>query len=87
MGRKDKISRILETERIGLTRIEIVNNKTIIVEGCYGISEFGEEMIKVNMPKGTLTILGNNLEICLMEERGVTASGKILSLEFEGGAE
>lgn len=85
MGKKEKISRLFETTQIGETRIEIINDKRISIEGCYGIQEYTQENIKINMPKGTLLIIGIDLEICLMQERGITVEGKIFSLEFEGG--
>lgn len=86
MGNKERITRLFEATLIGETRIEIISNKRISVEGCYGIQEYTQEVIKINMPKGTLLIMGTDLEICLMQERGITVEGKIISLEFEGGA-
>lgn len=86
MSKKERISRLFEASQIGETRIEIIGDKRIFIEGCYGIHEYTQESIKINMPKGTLLIMGANLEICLMQERGITVEGKIISLEFEGGA-
>lgn len=87
MGRGDRISRMFEATQIGETRIEIISDKRITVEGCYGIQEYTEESVKINMPRGTLFIMGVGLEIILMQERGITIEGKLSSLEFEGGAE
>ena len=81
-----KISKLLETNQIGGTRIEIFDNKRIIVEGCYGIHEYSNDYVKINLPKGTLTIFGNELQLSLMKERDITLDGNILSIEFEGGA-
>ncbi len=86
MSKKERISRLFEASQIGDTRIEIIGDKRIFIEGCYGIHEYTQESIKINMPKGTLLIMGANLEICFMQERGITVEGKIISLEFEGGA-
>lgn len=86
MGKKERFNRLFETTQIGDTRIEIIGSKRIAVEGCYGIQEYSPESVKVNMPKGTLMILGTELEICLMMERGITVEGKISAIEFEGGA-
>lgn len=86
MGKKERISRLFEASQIGDSRIEIISDKRIFIEGCYGINEYTSECIKINMPKGSILIIGTDLEICLMKERGITIEGKILSLEFEGGA-
>ena len=86
MGKKERISRLFEASQIGDSRIEIISDKRIFIEGCYGIHEYTRECIKINMPKGSILIMGIELEICLMQERGITVEGKIISLEFEGGA-
>lgn len=84
MDKIKRISRLLETSQIGPTRIEIIGNNRINIEGCYGIQEYNDEIIKVNMPKGFLMIIGFGLEICVMQERSITVEGIIKSLEFEG---
>lgn len=86
MGKRERFIRLFEASQIGGTRIEIINDRRISVEGCYGVQEYTQEIIKINMPKGTLLIMGMDMEICLMQTRGITIEGKINSVEFEGGA-
>lgn len=84
MDKIKRLSRLLEASQIGPTRIEIIGNSKIIIEGCYGILEYSDEFIKVNMPKGFLQITGLKLEICVMQERSITVEGIIAAIEFEG---
>lgn len=86
MDKIRKISKLMETGQIGSTRIEIIDNKRIVIEGCYGIQEYAAEYIKINLPKGTLTVFGSELQLSLMKEKDITIDGKISSIEFEGGA-
>lgn len=86
MDKISKISKILETGQIGSTRIEMIDNKRMVIEGCYGINEYAAEYIKINLPKGTLTVFGIDLQLSLMREKNITLEGKISSIEFEGGA-
>ena len=67
------------------THIEMFSNKKIIIEGCYGINEYADSLIRLNMPKGQLLIFGHSLEIESMEEKIIIISGKITSVEFGGG--
>lgn len=66
------------------SHIEIFSNKKITVEGCYGINEYNEDIVRVNMPKGEFIILGKNLEIKNMENKNITVCGVLISFEFSG---
>lgn len=80
----DKIGDILEADKISSTRVEIYGQKRIEVEGCYGIREYSEEIIQINLPKGTLIIMGSNLQIVILTDKNITLDGKINSIQFEG---
>ncbi len=85
MGKNiSKLDGILETDRISDTRIEIFGQKRIVVEGCFGIREFSEDVVQVNLPKGNVIIMGNNLEIAILSGHNITIDGKIFSMQFEG---
>lgn len=82
----NKLSNIFETTNLGTTRIEIIDNKRLTVEGGYGLNEYNEEYIMINMPKGILTVFGLKLNITLMQDRVITIDGNIQSLEIGVGA-
>ena len=67
------------------THIEIFSNKKILIEGCYGINEYNEELVRINLSKGQLLIFGRNLELKNMESKNITVIGIIHSIEFPGG--
>jgi sporulation protein YqfC len=84
MGDKlNKISSILETDQILDSRIEIFGRKKIVIEGCFGIRDYSEEVVSINMSKYTLVIMGDNLSLQNMQQKNITITGKILSIEFE----
>ena len=84
MGDKlNKISSILETDQILDSRIEIFGRKRIVIEGCFGIRDYSEEIVSINMSKYTLVIMGENLSLQNMQQKNITITGKILSIEFE----
>lgn len=80
----NKIESLLETDRISDTRIEIFGQKRIVIEGCYGIKEYSEDIIQVNLPKCTVIIMGSRLEISILTGRSITLDGNIISIQFEG---
>ena len=84
MGDKlNKISSILDAEQILDSRIEIFGRKRIVIEGCFGIRDYSEEVVSINMSKYTLVIMGENLSLQNMQQKNITITGKILSIEFE----
>ncbi len=84
MGKKlNKISSILDAEQILDSRIEIFGRKRIVIEGCFGIRDYSEEVVSINMSKYTLVIMGENLSLQNMQQKNITITGKILSIEFE----
>ncbi len=62
--------------------IEIKGNKTLCLEGCYGVSEYTDKILKLKLQKGYLTLYGAEFLITHFENRTITVKGKIFSLEF-----
>ncbi len=82
----ERIARELELENIAGVRTEIASNRQITVEGCLGINEYEDTLLRLNLPHGQMLILGSGFEIRSMESSRITISGKIQSLEFIGGS-
>lgn len=80
----DKLNSLLENDRISDTQIGIFGRKKLVVEGCYGIKEYSTEIVEINLPKGTVIILGKDLELDTMTGNEISISGVISSLDFEG---
>ena len=71
-------------EEISGPIIQLYSNKKIIVEGCYGINEYNNDVVKINLPRGQLIVFGRDLEIINMEEKTVIIKGILHSFEFSG---
>ncbi len=84
MSKIEDIRGIMSDDRLTESRIEIFGRNSIVIEGCYGIKEYSADVIQINMPKGTLIVVGIGLEIKNMSDRCITIHGKIVTIEFEG---
>ncbi|MEE0945459.1 MAG: YabP/YqfC family sporulation protein [Acutalibacteraceae bacterium] len=84
MKKLESISSYISDGRLCDNRIEIFGRSSLVVEGCYGIKEYSDEVIQINLSKLTLVVVGSSLEISRMAEEIITIKGKIISLEFEG---
>ena len=75
-------SAINSSERFRGSRMEIISNCEICVEGCLGVLEYTDAYIKLNLCKGAVIILGSCLDISYFEGNTITVRGKLSSLEF-----
>lgn len=64
------------------SHIELFSNREIIIEGCVGVSEYKNDYIKLKLTKGSIIICGEEFCIKSFENKNITVSGKISSLEF-----
>lgn len=62
--------------------IELWGNKQITVDGCKGILEYGENLIRISCGKYAVNISGENLELKNMTERSCMITGVFESLSF-----
>lgn len=58
------------------------DNQEAIVEGCTGIIEYNDNVIRLNTPKFILRFTGRNLQVSCMTEDSIIVRGFILSMEF-----
>ena len=64
MARKKKErKRVIPDLYLNEAKIEMLSNREIIVDGCKGVIEYGENFIKLNIGELTLDIVGQNLII------------------------
>ena len=62
--------------------IEMVSNKEALIDGCKGIVEYNENIIRLNIPEGQIQFRGRGLEIACMSEESMIVRGYIMGLEF-----
>ncbi len=76
---KFKISEIAMLDPIN---IEIKGNREAIIEGYKSISEYDENMIKINMHKMAISFFGRNMQIKCLNCDSLVIKGFITSIEF-----
>ena len=62
--------------------IEIKGNREAIIEGCKSITEYDENMVKINMHKMAISFFGRNMEIKCLTSDSLVVRGFITSIEF-----
>ncbi|MCI9415347.1 MAG: sporulation protein [Clostridiales bacterium] len=62
--------------------IEMSGNRRAVVEGCQGILEYEEGVIRLNTGSGVIRFTGTGLSMSCMTEDSAVVVGSILSLEF-----
>lgn len=66
----------------GLAKIELIGNREISVDGCRGILQYDESVVKLNLGNMILKITGSSLTIPVMAAEQTTVTGNIASVEF-----
>lgn len=74
-----EISAIAEA---GLAKIELTGNREISVDGCRGILEYNEGVVRLNLGNMIIKITGAGLTIPSMAAEQTTVTGSIASVEF-----
>jgi len=67
----------------GDSLLEFHSNRSVVVEGCRGILEYSEGIIRVSTRRMNLRFEGRNLEVISMSPDAIAIEGYILSLSFE----
>lgn len=82
---KERITRFLEIpqELVGDgTRMSIVENKMVFLEGKNKIEDYYSHFIKIKTGRHTIIIDGKNMEIKGMEDSELVIEGDILTISF-----
>lgn len=58
------------------------DNNELIIDGCYGIMEYSENSIKINIGNKALLIKGTEFDISDYTSLSICIKGEIISLEF-----
>ena len=63
-------------------RIELMGNKRVIVDGCHGIVEYSDDLVRMQTGSGMIRFKGTMLSISCLTEDSAIIEGNILSLEY-----
>ena len=66
----------------GDARIEIDGRRQVIITGYCDIREYETELVKLHTRSGDVRICGDALQLDDLHSRGISVSGRILSVEF-----
>lgn len=80
-----RVERILDLPDGSLTgtaRIELSGNRRAAVEGCRGILEYEEGVIRLNTGSGIIRFTGRNLGVSCLTEDSAVVTGYIQTMEF-----
>lgn len=67
----------------GMAHFEFSGNREAVIEGCRGILEYDENIVRLKAGKLTVRILGRGLTLRNLRRDSAIVSGFIASVEFE----
>lgn len=83
MARKKKERKLqLPDMLINEAKIEMIGNREIIVDGCKGVIEYGENLIKLNIGELVLCLVGDNMIIESFDSGVAIIGGKFAEISF-----
>lgn len=84
-GLSERVEKVLELpvgSLTGAARIEMTSNRRAVVEGCQGIVEYADDVVRMQTGSGLIRFTGRSLSISCLTEDSAVVEGIILSLEF-----
>ncbi len=75
---KDVASSIIKTE----FRIEMLGNREAIIEGCNGVIEYDDFIIRIATKDQEIRFIGDNLQLKCLTNENIIISGFIKNIEF-----
>lgn len=63
-------------------KVEISSNKRATIDGCKGVLEYYDSLIKLNIGSGTITFTGQNLHITSFDLGVAELTGRIENIEY-----
>ena len=81
-GQEPPRESLLSRQLGGGCLVELSSDREALVEGCTGILEYDDGLIRLNTKNFILQFTGSNLQIQCMSETGAVIVGQIRSLEY-----
>lgn len=78
----DTLQMPFDTLTSGITQIELLGNNEAVVEGCKGILEYDDTVIKIAIHKMQVKFIGIDLTIKSLNSESVIIQGAIGGIEF-----
>lgn len=77
-----KEQRIISEELLPQLKLEMLNNNELIIDGCKGILDYGEDFIKLNTGQVVTMIKGTELLIESFDREMAIIKGVICDISF-----
>lgn len=66
----------------GSSRMEVTDDRKVVIEGCRGILEYEEDVIRLHISCGVVRFCGQKLCLSGLTEDSALVTGRLLSIEF-----
>ena len=80
--RVEEVLELPEGARGNCARLEMAGNRRVVIEGCRGIQEYEEGLIRLSTTSGTIRFMGRGLVMNCLTEDCAVITGFLLSVEF-----
>lgn len=67
---------------ISLPHIDLDSDKSALIDGCAGVVEYDEKIVRINCGRKIVKFIGCDLSIKALSVSRICVSGKIFSVEF-----
>jgi len=84
-GARVKIARAMDLPAADFEKsahIEFLGNREVVVEGCRGIIEYDQRIIRLNIGKHSVKFCGTDMYMRNMTDEYAVIVGNIFSMEF-----
>lgn len=65
-----------------LSYMEVLGNSRIVLDGCKGVLDYGESLVRIGLAKGTVQFCGDNLCFKALNNGQAIIEGNIITIEF-----
>jgi len=82
---REKLTQELEIPQAalrGVSHMELSGNREAIIEGCKGVVEYDEGVIRLNLGKNIVRFTGTQLSIRTLTLEQAIITGNIISIDF-----
>ena len=81
---KEKMNLLSDTAKNNLNpmTVDLISNKEALLNGCKGIIEYDESVVKVNCGHLIVSFEGSDLSIKALSVEEITVKGEIIKIEF-----
>lgn len=81
--KKEKINLLAPmTTAVSGPKIELYSNKEAAIDGCKGVIDYRDDLIKFRVTGGAVTINGEKIELLELTDNSALIKGEFQSVEF-----